>query len=138
MIEISVPGYPEFSIFFSFNKSSKEVADFLLDKDIPMMEVVNYITDKAPHENGRTTLFHDSGLIFVKMDYLNSSIRYIAILVHELGHISKRVAGNRGEEAEMYLLGYLFEEIMKKLKPDIDYTDEYRDVEFFKKMSKPS
>ncbi len=137
MISIPLPYLEPYKFYLALNKSAKEVSDFLFEQEIPLMEIVEYITDKTPNVNGKTTLFKKNNLILVKMDYFNNSIRYISILVHELKHVSDKVIGDcKREESEAYLLEYIFEEIMKKLKPDIDYTDEPRDMEWLEKMIK--
>lgn len=135
MIEVELHNFPGNNLFFALNKKSKEITEFLLEKDIPIMQVVKYIVDKTPNVNGKTTLFSD-GTILVRMDYFNNSIRYISILNHELLHASKRLVEDKGEEAEAYMLGYIFEEIMKKLKPVIDYTEQPVDFEWLEKMTK--
>lgn len=136
MIEIKLHNFPEFELFFSLNASKKEVADFLLSRDIKLLDVVEYVNNKVPNENGRTTFFKKIGLIFIKLDYFNNNIRYISILTHEILHAVKRIINNpEKEEAEAYLLDYIFEEIMMVLKPNIDYTPEYRDLDWLDKMT---
>lgn len=135
MLEIPLPYFDQYKLFLSLNKSPKQISDFLLEQNIPIMEVIDYITDKTPNVNGKTTLFKDSGVILVRMDSFNSSIRSVSILVHELKHVADKIIGDsKREEAEAYLLEYLFEEVMKILQPQIDYTDEVRDMNWYEKM----
>lgn len=135
MIEVKLPNFLDYEVLFSLNKTKKEIAYFLLSQNIPMLDVVDYINTKVENENGRTTLFIKNNLILVRLDYFNNSIRYISILAHEIIHVVKRIINDcEKEEAEAYLFDYIFEEIMKILKPSIDYTDEYRDLEWLNKM----
>lgn len=137
MINVEIPGYPKIKLVFLLNKNKKEITEFLFGQNIPLMEVVEYVTDKTPNVNGKTTLFKDVELILVRMDYFNHSIRYISILAHEIVHVAYKIIGDcKKEEAIAYMFDYIFEEILKILRPEIDYTNQSRDLDWFKKMTK--
>lgn len=134
-------------LFVSLNQSYVILSGHLAREGFTEKEIDEYINsgDKSGHVQGRTTLFHDKDIVLIKLNYFSDRIRDIAILVHELSHASKRIIQMykfykekdllNEEEAECYLLDYLFEEIMCELKPRIDYTKEYRDFDWLHKIT---
>lgn len=136
MIEIALPNFPEKKLVFALNTTYKDNAYFLLSQNIPILEVVEYMTDKTIGVNGKTTLF-TNGLVFIRMYYFDNSIRRISILMHEIIHAAKRIVGDdAGEESEAYMAEYIFEQMMIRLKPKIDYQEEERNWRWFNAVTK--
>lgn len=137
--ELKLPQFPT-KLYISLEQSYDTLKELLINNKIPASEVEDYINygDKGKHIQARTTLFIDTDIVLIKMNYFDYNIRSITILVHEIIHASKKILYmyeaskerdlDNKEEAECYLTEYIFEELMYVLKPTIDYTKKYRNM----------
>lgn len=146
LYKIDVP-FKGIRLFISFEQTFDQIKNLLLSQGVPMNEVRDYVDygKKGLHIQGRTTVFIDQQLVLIKINYFDHNIRSIVILVHEILHAAKKILYLYEssqekelldkEEAECYLMEYIFEELMKTLKPTIRYEDEYRNMEWLNKIT---
>ncbi len=130
-------------VYISISQSYDTIYDFLLTKNLTEKEISEYIRNikKGKEVNGVTSLFIDYNLILIKLNYFDNAIRNISILMHEIIHASKRILYlyesrnerelENKEEAECYLAEYIFEEIMILIKPQIEYIQQQRNLNWF-------
>lgn len=130
-------------LFISFEQTYDSIFNFLLKEGVNKYDLDKYIIegDKDKHIQGRTTLFVEDDVVLIKMDYFDNSIRSISILQHEIIHAAKKILYSYEnynqryvkdrEEAECYLSEYIFEQIMSHMKTIINYTEQYRNMDWF-------
>lgn len=144
-------------VCFSLQQSFEEIWEEVSVLGLTEKEFFEYKTfrQKGLHIDARTKLFmpgeeikHDP-IVLVKMNFYDESLHMNAVLLHECGHAAKRLLDayesehedrleNR-EEAECYTLEFIFEQIMMRLRPKIDYTkigyQEQKDLDWFKQIT---
>lgn len=133
-------------LWFSFEESYSQVLPFLIGLGVPERIVRKYYeAGEKRHVNARTTYFSENDIVLVKMNYYDNSIRSVSILMHETIHAALRIIEayeiknkaqlENKEEALCYTAEYIFEEIMKRLNPEIDYTERKRDMAWFMEVT---
>ena len=141
LIRLPIHGFKDVKLYFSFMQTYNFLHGFLIEQGVSETEATNYVNYTKPKTKGRTTLFANNDLILVKLNYWDSSIRTVSVLVHEIIHAAKRVLDIQfsktehillqPEEAECYMADYIFEEFFKILKPEINYIEEPRNLDWF-------